>query len=66
MDNELLELIKAGGYNPYDLSEELGYTRPAIYHWIKGTREPCARTMLDLAEKLNVPVERIVRIFGGK
>lgn len=64
--NELRELIIKSGYKPYILSKMLGYSQSVVYGWCSNTRrrEPCARDMLRLAKILNVPVERIVRIFG--
>lgn len=61
---ELKDLIDASGYKAYILSEKLGRNKSTVYHWINGDYEPCAKDILKLAKILNVPVERIVRIFG--
>lgn len=62
--NKLRELINQSGYKAYIISEKLGHNKSCIYNWLNGHYEPCARDMLKLADILNVPVERIVRIFG--
>lgn len=62
--NELWNIIKERGYNPLRLAKKLGYSDSVVYEWTYGTKEPCARDMIKLAEILNVPVEQIVRIFG--
>ena len=61
---ELRELIDISGYKPYILSEKLGYSRSVVYTWLNGRCEPYAKDMLRLAKVLDVPVEKIVRIFG--
>lgn len=61
---ELGNLIYEKGFYPYQISERLGYTKGVAYAWIDGKKEPCARDMIRIAEILDVPVERIVRIFG--
>ena len=62
--NELWTLIKERGYNPLRVAKKLGYSNSVVYAWTSGTREPCARDMIKLAEILRVPIEQIVRIFG--
>ena len=62
--DKLRELINESGYKPYILSEKLGHNKSCVYHWINGRYEPCARDMVKLSKLLNVPVERIVMIFG--
>lgn len=61
---KLKELIDSVGYKPYILGEKMGYSWGAVYGWISGRREPCAKDMLRLAELLHVNVEVIVRIFA--
>jgi transcriptional regulator with XRE-family HTH domain len=61
---ELRKLIDAAGYKPYILSLKMGYTQSVVYGWLSDRREPCARDMIRLAEILDTPIEKIVRIFG--
>ena len=62
--NELQTLIKERGYNCLKLAKMLGYSQSVVYEWSYCRRGPCARDMVRLAEILDVPVERIVRIFA--
>jgi transcriptional regulator with XRE-family HTH domain len=63
--NELSRLIKKRGYNPLQLAKRFNYSPSVVYNWTYGIREPSAYDMLRLATVLQVPVETIVRIFGG-
>ena len=63
-DKGLGKLIRESGYTQQAVANALYYNLRTISYWISGFTEPCARDMLKLADILNVPVERIVRIFG--
>lgn len=59
-------LIARSGWKPYLLSIELGHNPATVYHWLSGKYEPNCKDILKLARYLNVPVERIVRIFAER
>ena len=63
--NELSRLIKERGHNPLRLAKRFNYSPSVVYNWTYGIREPSAYDMLRLSNVLQVPVETIVRIFGG-
>lgn len=63
---ELQELILNSGWKPYVLSTRLGHNQSTIYHWINEDYEPCCKDILKMSELLNVPVERLVRIFATR
>ena len=54
------------GYTDYYISQECGIPKNTIYDWAKGISFPNAATLLKICKLLDMPIEEVVNVDGGK